>query len=97
MVDVALARAALEEDRDGEQLLAFFDGPQQARRRAFADVPLAVKIFVMALARRSEVRVDVEFVSFDADFAVDQRATARMIREAGVMRGLADMTRSFHA
>src|SRR4030095_351616 len=82
MVDISLARAALEEDRNCEQLLAFLNGGEQARRRALAYVPLTVKIFVVTLARGREVRIDVESITFDADLAIDQRATARVIGQA---------------
>ena len=82
VIDIALARAALKKHRQGEKLLAFFNGAEQARRRALADIPLAVKVFVVALPRGGEVRIDGEFVAFDADFAVDQRATAGMIGQA---------------
>ena len=50
MINIALARAALEEHRDRQQLLTLLDGPQQTRRRDLADIPFAVEIFVMALA-----------------------------------------------
>src|SRR6266540_4201940 len=82
MVDISLAWAALEKDRNCEQRLAFLNGSEQARRRALADVPLAVKIFVVTLARGREVRVDVELIAFDADLAIDQRAAARVIGQA---------------
>jgi hypothetical protein len=81
VIDIALARTAFEEDRNREQLLAVLNGTEQARRRAFANVPLAMKIFVMALAGGGEVGVNVEFVAFDADFAVDHSAAARVIGE----------------
>ncbi len=50
VINIALARAALEEYRYRQQLLTLFDGAHQARRRDFADIPFAVEIFVMALA-----------------------------------------------
>src|SRR5574341_644044 len=50
VINIALARATLEENRDRQQLQPFLDGAQQACRRDLADVPLAVKIFVVALA-----------------------------------------------
>ena len=46
-----------------------------------ADIPLAVQILVMALAGRNKIRVDVELIAFDADFAVDDRLAARMVWE----------------
>ena len=82
MINIALARPALEEDRNRQQLLSFLDGAQQARRGDFADVPFAVQILVMALAGRNEVRIDVELVAFDTDFAVDDRLAARMVGQA---------------
>ena len=81
MINIALARTALEEHRNRQQLLPFLDGAQQARRGNFADVPLAVEILVMTLAGRNEIRVDVQLIAFDADLAVDHRLAAGMIRE----------------
>src|SRR5262245_40823240 len=42
MVNVALARTALEENRDGEQRLPILDGAHQTRLRDLADIPLAM-------------------------------------------------------
>ena len=81
MINIALARAALEEHRNRQQLLALLDGAQQARRRNFSDVPFAVQILVMALAGRDKIGINVELVAFDADFAVDNRLAARVIGE----------------
>jgi hypothetical protein len=38
-----------------------------------------VKILVMALSGRNELRINVEVVAFDADLAVDESATAGMV------------------
>src|SRR5262245_52499784 len=82
VINVALARPALEKNRNRQQLLSFLNGAQQARRRNFADVPLTMQILVMALAGSREVRIDVELVACDADLAVDQGAAAWMIWQA---------------
>jgi hypothetical protein len=54
-----------------------------------------MEVFVMALARGREVGVNVELIAFDADFAVDQRAAARVIREAESDLGFDGHERSF--
>ena len=79
MINIALARPALEEHRDRQQLLPFLDGAQQARSGDFADIPLAVQILVMALAGRNKVWIDIKLVAFDTDLAIDDRLAARMI------------------
>ena len=81
MIDVSLARSALEENRYCQELLIFLNGSQKARCGAFADVLLAVEKFVVAFAGRDKVGVDVEFIAFYADLAVDESATARMVGE----------------
>ena len=50
VVNIALARPALEENRYREELLAFFDGAKQARRRDFSYVPLSVQVLVVPFA-----------------------------------------------
>ena len=42
MINIPLPWAALEEDRDREELLAFFNGAKQARRRDFPHIPSTV-------------------------------------------------------
>jgi hypothetical protein len=42
---------------------------------------LAVKKLVMALAGGNKLRIDIQFVTFNADLAVNQRATTGMIGE----------------
>ena len=79
MINIALTRPALEEHRNREQLLSFLDGAQQARCGDFTDVPFAVKILVMTLAGRNEMWIDIKFVAFDTDLAIDDRLAARMI------------------
>jgi hypothetical protein len=81
MIDVSLARPAFKENRDGKELLTLFDGSQKTGGGALAHVPFAVKKFIMALARGDKIRVDVEIITFDADLAVDDSATTRMIGE----------------
>jgi hypothetical protein len=82
MVNVALARPALEKNRDGEELLALFDGAKQARRRDFSYVPLAVQIFVVPFAGTGKGWIDVQFIALDTDFAVDNRLAAMMVGKA---------------
>src|SRR5918995_7117054 len=65
VIDVSLARSAFEEHRNGEQLLSLFNGAHEACRRALADIPLPVKILVVALSGRNELRIDVEIIAFD--------------------------------
>src|SRR3970040_241652 len=79
VVDVALARTALEENRNREQRLSVLHGAEQARRRNLADIPLAVQIFIVALAGAREVWVNFQIIAFNGDFAVDHSAAARMI------------------
>jgi poly-beta-hydroxyalkanoate depolymerase len=47
----------------------------------------------MALAGRNEIRIDVELIAFDADFAVDDRLAARMVGETQGDFGLFDIIR----
>src|SRR5689334_3388277 len=82
VINIALARAALEKNRDREELLALFDGAKQARCRDFSYVPLAVQIFVVPFAGTGKVWVDVQFIAIDADFAFDNGLAARMVGKA---------------
>src|SRR5438309_2392416 len=81
MIDVSLARPALEENRYCQELLTLLNGSQKARRGAFADVPLAVEKLVVTLSRGNKLGVGVELIAFYADLAVDESATARVVGE----------------
>src|SRR5437773_9921167 len=82
MINVALARATLEEDRNRKQLLSFLNGAEQTCCGSLADIPLAVQILVVALSGRNEMRIDFELIAFDTDFTVDKRLAAGMIGQA---------------
>jgi hypothetical protein len=41
-----------------------------------------MQIFVVTLAGRNEIRIDIELIAFDTDLPVDQCLAARMIGKA---------------
>jgi hypothetical protein len=79
MIDISLPRAAFKEYGNRQKFLPFFNGAEQARRGTFPYVPLPVKIFVVTLPGRNEMRINVQFVAFDGNLAVDHGAAAGMI------------------
>src|SRR5918995_216230 len=82
VIDVSLARPALEEYRNSDKRLLLFDGAPESRRGTLADVPFALKKPVVALTGRDKITANVEFVAFDSDRAVNESSTARMIGKA---------------
>ena len=81
VIDIPLARPAFKEYRQGQKRLPFFDSAQQARCGAFADIPLAVEVFIVAFPGGNKVGIDVELITFHADLAIDQGAATGMIGE----------------
>src|ERR1043166_7684644 len=79
--NIALARAALEEYGQGDVAEALFACSQIGRRGIFADIPLALSEAVMTLAGRGIVG-DIELVPVKTNFTLNERASARVIRQA---------------
>src|SRR5918995_4783595 len=82
VIDISLARPALEEYRNGDKRLLLFDGAPESRRGTLADVPFALKKPVMALAGGDKITTNIELIAFDSDSAIDESSTPGMIGKA---------------
>src|SRR5690349_4197754 len=76
--DISLARAALEENRQGEETFALFLGTHQRRRRHFGDVEFSLHKAVVNLPRGILIADIFEIIALDWDEPFDECPIARI-------------------